>query len=174
MPRPIDTLELFYAHALAIEREAAVRYHEFAEYFEEHDELVLAGLCRNLADHEERHFVKLQRDCRDMTLPPIDEAEYRWIDEGAPEAPAHELFYRVTNPHQLLQIALAGERGARRFFSHVARTTRDENVQGVARGMAREEAEHIAWICRAIEYREPLDWGLLLDRGIGPGAVAGH
>ena len=59
MHPPIETIEEFYANALAIEREAAERYDEFTRYFEDHDEDALAGLCRNLADMERRHFEEL-------------------------------------------------------------------------------------------------------------------
>ena len=49
MPRAIASVEEFYAHALAIEREAMERYDEFGAWFAARDEDVLAGLCWNLA-----------------------------------------------------------------------------------------------------------------------------
>ena len=44
---PIDSIERFYAHAIALEREAAERYAEFAVHFADRGEEVLAGLCGN-------------------------------------------------------------------------------------------------------------------------------
>lgn len=174
MPRPIDSLELFYAHAIAIEHEAAERYGEFARYFEAKQEPVLAGLCRNLAANERHNWEVLCRASEGMELPPIEDSGYHWIDAQAPNAPAHELFYRVSSPQQLLQVALAAERSARRFFSGVARTTRDGAVRAVARHMAGEEAEHGRWVRQALEYREPLDWHEVLVEALGPGHGPGE
>lgn len=173
MPRPIDSLELFYAHALAIEREAIERYEEFRTYFRDRGEDVLAGLCENIVREEHEHQRKLLRASRGLNLPVIDEARYHWLDDGSPEAPSHELFYRVTTPRQLLEIALAGELGARRFFRWVTRTSRDPAVRAAARSLSHEEAEHARWVMDALQYREPtLDWEQMIAAGCGPGVVA--
>ncbi len=173
MPAPIESLEQFYAHALAIEREAAERYVEFENWFHDRDEEVLAGMCRELARHELEHFQRLATLAQGLDLPPIPADRYHWIDEGAPEAPAHELFYRVATPRQLLEVALAGERHARAFFEWVARTAGNERVRRAAVELAEEEREHARWVRQAMQYREPhADWEKLLARGIGPGAIA--
>jgi ABC-type amino acid transport substrate-binding protein len=41
--------------------------------------------------------------------------------------------------------------------------------------MAREEAEHVQWVTRAIEYvrADGVDWEKLLDAGGGPGLALG-
>ncbi|HET9580970.1 MAG TPA: ferritin family protein [Usitatibacter sp.] len=173
MPRPIDTLELFYAHAIAIEREAVERYEEFTTYFRDRGDDVLAGLCENMAREEQEHHRKLLRAARGLELPPIDARRYRWLDEGSPEAPARELFYRVTTARQLLEIALAGELAARRFFRWVTRTSRDPAVRAAARTLSHEEADHARWVMDALQYREPtLDWEEMLASGVGPGVVS--
>ena len=172
MPRPIDSIEVFYAHALAIEHEAIERYEEFKAYFEDRGEDVLGGLCANMARGEREHHRKLLRAAKGMSLPAIDTARYQWLDSGSPEAPARELFYRVTTPRQLLEIALAGELAARRFFRWVTRTSRDPGVRAAARSLSHEEADHARWVMEALQYREPaLDWEHLIAQGLGPGVV---
>ncbi len=172
MPRPIDTIETFYAHALAIEHEAAERFAEFAAWFAEHDDAALAGLCRGIEEDERQRFHRLVGGAKGLELPAIEDARYRWLDTGSPDAPAHELLLRVANARQLLQIALDGERSARRFFAWVARTTRHPVVRQLARAMAREESEHLRCVQQALEYREPmLDWERLLAEGRGPGSL---
>jgi rubrerythrin len=173
MPRPIDTLELFYAHAIAIEREAIARYEEFQTYFADRGEDVLAGLCGGMVRAEREHHAKMVRMARGLTLPVIDTGRYRWLDTGSPEAPAHELFYRITTPRQLLEIALAGEIAARRFFRWVTRTSRDPQVRSAARVLAHEEADHVRWVNDALQYREPtLDWEQMMAAGLNPCLVA--
>jgi rubrerythrin len=174
MPRPIDTLELFYAHALAIEREAAERYEEFRAWFEDRGEEVLAGLCAGMAREERHHYERILRAARGRALPSIDASRYQWIDMASPEAPAHELVHRVATPRQLLEIALAGEVAARRFFRWVTRTSRDPGVRAAARSLAREEAGHVRWVTDALQYGDPMvDWDQMVAQGTGPGIVSG-
>jgi len=173
MPIPIATIEEFYAHALAIEREASERYAKFAEHFEDRSEEALAGLCRNLAKLELEHFEELAAGCGDMTLPAIAAGDYHWLDDGSPEAPARELVYRVATPRHLLEIALKGECRAREFFVWIARTAPARAVRELAAVMAAEEMEHIAWVRQALECHgaTAADWDALLAEGLGPGAV---
>lgn len=161
--RPIRTVEEFYAHALAIEREAAERYGEFETWFFERGEEVLAGLCRNLAQMENAHFLELVRASRHLDLPPYPD-DYQWLDRGSPEAIAREVFYRVAEPRHLLEVALHAECNALAFFEWVERTTSDESVRALARGMAAEEQQHVEWVQKALEYNPAahVDWEKLL------------
>lgn len=171
MPRPIDSLPVFYAHALAIEHEAAERYEEFTVYFRDRGEEVLAGLCASLARHESAHHAKLTQASSGMNLPRIDPTRYQWLESGSPEAPARELVYRVTTPRQLLEIALAGELAGRRFFRWVVRTSRDPRVRAEARNMCHEENEHVRWVMDALQSRESgLDWEQMIAAGTTPGS----
>jgi rubrerythrin len=150
MPQPIRTVEEFYAHALAIEREAAERYEEFVGYFEERD-AALGALCKKLAVLEREHFEELAGACAALELPVIPESDYRWLASGPAESSAREVFYRIATPSHLLEIALDAERRAREFFVHVARTAPIRAVQELASVMAAEEAEHAEWVSRALE-----------------------
>ena len=160
MPRPIRTVEEFYAHALAIEREAAERYSEFETWFFDRGEEVLAGLCRNLAQMENEHFLELVRASAHLKLPAIGVSGYQWLESGSPEAAAREVFYRVAEPRHLLEIALHAECNALAFFEWVARTTNDDSVRLLARGMAAEEQQHVEWVQKALQYHPSrhIDW----------------
>jgi len=155
MPRPIATVEEFYAHALAIEREAAERYEEFAAWFASRGEDVLAGLCANLAGFEREHYGQLVRGCQALAIPAINPGDYLWLADAPPETGARELFYRAAKPQHLLEIALEAELRARDFFVEVARNSPTRTVRELAAIMAAEEAEHIAWVTQAIEYHTP-------------------
>lgn len=153
MRKPIDSVERFYAHAIAIERQAAERYTEFISYFGDRGEDVLAGLCRNLAELEREHLGQLLRASAHLQLPAIASNEFQWLESGSPEAAAREFFYHVANPRQLLEVALHAEMCACDFFEWVARTTGDAQVRSLARVMASEESQHVQWVRRALEYR---------------------
>jgi len=173
MHPPIETIEEFYANALAIEREAAERYDEFTRYFEDHDEDALAGLCRNLADMERHHFEELATSSLSMKLPAIPHGLYGWLEGNSPEAPAREMLYRIAQPRHLLEIALATEWRAREFFAGIARTSSSLTVRELAAVMAAEETEHVQWVRKALEYHNATgaNWEELIEAGIGPGAL---
>jgi rubrerythrin len=174
MPAPIKTVEEFYAHALAIKREAAQRYEEFTDYFERRGEDALAGLCRNLAHMERGHFEDLKAACMNLKLPAIAEGRYHWLEGDSPEAPAREMLYRIANPRNLLEIALAAEWRAREFFVGVARSSASLTVRELASVMAAEEAEHVKWVRQALEYHATTgaNWEEMIEAGIGPGSVS--
>lgn len=174
MPAPIATIEEFYAHALAIEREAAERYEEFAAHFEDRGDEVLAALCRNLATLERGHFEELAASCASLALPPIAAVGYRWLEGASPEAPARDLLYRIASPRHLLEIALAAEWRAREFFVWIARTAPSLAVREQASVMAAEETEHVRWVREALEYHVTTgpSWEEMLAHGAGPGIVA--
>ena len=64
-------MEEFYAHGLAIEREAMERYAEFAAHFAGQGEDVLSRLCATLARFEGEHYQDLLRASKDLELPMI-------------------------------------------------------------------------------------------------------
>jgi rubrerythrin len=150
---PIATVEDFYAHALAIEHEAAERYAELALYFSDRGEDTLAGLASSLASMEREHFDALAAACATLTLPAIDPRRYQWLEADAPESAARELLYRLATPRMLLEIALAAEWRAHEFFAGIARSSPSKEVCELASEMAAEERQHVQWVRDALEYR---------------------
>jgi len=165
MRKPMTGVEEFYAHALAIEREATERYVEFEAWFRDRGEDVLAGLCANFAQMEAGHLRELEVRCRSMQLPAIAAGDHRWLDVGPPEAPARELFYRVAEPHHLLEIALQAEMNALSYFEWVARESVDPRVRALATELADEERDHVKWATQALEYHPSrrIDWEAVLQ-----------
>lgn len=151
-PAPICSVEEFYAHALALEREAGERYREFADWFRNRGEEALSGLCTTLADAEGAHFREMVAACRHLELPTVPEGEFRWLEGDSPEAPGRDLFYRVVRPAELLKIALGAELNATAWFDWVARTSTDPRVRTLATGFLAEEAGHVRWVEEALDY----------------------
>jgi rubrerythrin len=157
-------VEEFYAHAIAIEREAMERYAEFEQWFRDKGEEVLAGLCANFAQMEAGHLRELESACRGMNLPTIAAGEHQWLEVVSPEAPARELFFRVAGPRHLLEIALQAEINALSYFEWVARETIDPSVRVLAEELAAEERQHVRWATQALEYHPSrrIDWEAVL------------
>ncbi len=155
-----------YAHALAIEREASARYLEFAEHMADERNDHVATLFRSLAKFEAEHVHQLLEATRQMELPEIATGQYAWLDDGAPETAAHDLLFRLMTPHDALEIALAAERRAQRFFDDVYETATDDQLRDLALDMAREEADHVDWVERALKANpDPhIDWEKVLEQ----------
>lgn len=150
-----------YAHALAMEKEAAERYAEFASRMADEGNDEVAAVFSRLARQEGEHCrALLDRDGAGERLPP---ERYRWLDAGAPEAAAHDLVFRLLTPRQALAIALDAERRAREFFTTAARVATDPQARALARRLAAEEDEHIAALL-AVMARTPAppDWERVL------------
>lgn len=138
----IDNAAELYVHAIAIEREAGERYTELAARMADEGNKELAALFRRLADLEYEHLAALRRRTAGVPLPAL-EADYSWLDAGAPETAAHELVFRLMTPRQAVAIALQAEKRAHAFFTHVQRVATDPALRALAREMAAEEQAHI-------------------------------
>ena len=143
------TAEL-YSHAIAMEREAADRYAEFAGTMDEQANHAVAALFRMLASLEGRHLEELERRAGGLALPPLD-ADHSWPRGEGPETPAHRQLSRAMTQRQALGIALEAEKGARAFFEQAARVAPDADTRALAEEMAAEEAHHAVLIERLLQ-----------------------
>lgn len=146
----IRSTAALYAHALAIEQEAAARYRELAQFAADHGNAPAAALFAHLAAREAQHAGSIAARAKGLDLPALKPWEYGWLDDGPPEKVAHELVFRLITPHDALKMALEAEQRSRDFFEHVFATATDPDVKLLAAGLAQEEAQHVEWIERAL------------------------
>ena len=146
----IESAAELYAHAIAIEREAAERYGEFAERMRDEGREALADVFGLLARVEQEHLETLLSRTEGIALPAIAEDRYKWLDSGAPETPARELFYRLMTPRHALTVALHAEQRAHAFFEHVYWTSSDPALRALAKEMAAEEREHVDMVSKML------------------------
>ncbi len=164
--RYIESPGELYAHAIAIEREAAERYGEFAERMADEGRDELADVFSLLARVEQEHLETLLARTEGIALPAIAEDRYKWLDSGAPETPARELVYRLMRRRHALAIALHAEQRAEAFFEHVYWTSSDPALHALAKEMAAEEREHVEMVSKMLgDTPEPaLDTTLIFAR----------
>ncbi|MDT3734683.1 MAG: ferritin family protein [Denitratisoma sp.] len=143
---PIGNLAECYANALAIEREAASRSAQFAEYLEDHGEQATAALFRKLARFEQQHVEELERRSAGMPLPALRPWEFSWLDDAPAEQVDHQFVFHLMTPHDALKIALGAEKRAQALYEQAIAASEDPEVQRLARELAGEEIEHIAWL----------------------------
>lgn len=141
------TLHEFMAQALAMEREAAERYAEFADILDTHNNPEAAALFRTLAGVEARHAEHIlnRMGWDERAVPPVP-AHRSWPGFEAPETvPIDEVHY-LMQPWHALQLALAAEQRAHAFFATLAEAATTDAVRDAARQMQAEEAQHIEMI----------------------------
>ncbi len=143
---PIGNLAECYANAIAIEREAAERCAQFAEFLEEHGAQDTAALFSRLARFEQQHVEELERRSSGMPLPALRSWEFNWLDNAPAEQVSREIVFHLMTPHDALKIALGAEKRAQALYEQAIATTADPEVKRLARELAGEEMEHIAWI----------------------------
>jgi rubrerythrin len=157
-------LEL-YAHAIAIEREAAERYSELAERMDDEGREELARVFGELAQMEAEHLEALERRTAGLALPDIPQDRYQWLESGGPETARHELVFRLMTPRQALAIALAAERRAQAFFEEIAWSAADPALRALAREMLSDEGEHVEIVRRMLEVTPaPLGAAVVFER----------
>jgi rubrerythrin len=137
----------FLARAWTMEVEAAERYASFADAMDQHNNREVAELFRKLARIEQLHADQLLEESLSKRPPVLPPGGLQWDGggEGPESASPGELHYRM-QPYHALQIALACEKKANRFFTQFASKTDDAKVRKAALEMAEEEAEHVRLI----------------------------
>jgi rubrerythrin len=163
--RPLTAAEL-YAHSIAIEREAAERYSEFAERMSDLGNDVAAEIFATLARLEAEHLDELIKRTEGMALPQLAEHEYRWLDAGAPETAARELVFRLMTPRHALEIALASEKRAAAFFESMVLAAEDPMLRALATEMAADETDHIVMLEKLLETTPSpiVDWASIYEK----------
>ena len=156
--KPIGTIVECYAHAVAIEREGAARYAEFAELMAERGEEATAELFEQLSRFDARHADALSDRAGSMTLPYVSPVTHSWVDDAPPEAVSHELLQLMT-PHDALMIALDNEGRSQALFEQVLAVSEDPEAKRVAAEMSAEQAEHIRRLQEALaKAPRPIEW----------------
>lgn len=139
-----DSLVLFYAHSVELEREARDRYTEFAESLATHHNDAVARFFSRMADEAQLHLDEVAALAGDLELPSLPAWDFDWPDAEAPEtAPYESLHYRMSL-RDAMQLALDNERAAEAFYRDYAQRSDDPRVVRIATAFADEEATHAA------------------------------
>ena len=141
-----STLDELMAQALVMELDAAQRYNEFADMMETHNNPEVADWFRKMAVIEGKHAAQIMAEMgwqeapERIATPPVFEGF-----EAPESAPVDDVHY-LMQPWHVLQLALANEERAERFFAHLASVATVESVRQAALELQQEEREHVALV----------------------------
>jgi len=148
-PKPSHDYSEFMQRAYAMELEASERYAQFAEQMDGHNNREVAELFRKLSGIEALHAKRILEEMRWPSLPALPPA-YAWEGPEGPETAPFESVHYLMQPYHALEIALACELQAQKYFESIAAGRVPEKVRITAREMAQEEREHVmlirAWL----------------------------
>ncbi|MDP1924905.1 MAG: ferritin family protein [Thiobacillus sp.] len=148
----MEDINLFLAHAVELEREAARRYEELADSMRTDGNVAVEAFFRQMAVFSRKHLALAAERGGFRQIPALTPAEYVWPDGLSPEQFDWIGVDCLIDANNALALALDGERRGRAFYAGIAAATGDPEVRTMAREFAEEEAEHVAelekWIGR--------------------------
>jgi len=133
-PTPPRTLPELIAQAIAFERDAASRFHEYAAYMADVGQDGIADIFRRLEIVERAHMEALQACVDGGKLSGLHATRVA-LDLAFPRAPR--------NVREALVMALAAERRAEIYYRYAAANSPNPFVRGFAADMAAGEHRHV-------------------------------
>lgn len=149
--QPHDNVDLFLAHAIKLEQEAALRYAQLADAMGAAGNRDAEKIFRKLAKFSQMHHAEARARAGFHEIPKLTPGEFQWPDIESPETAAIWGADPLIAKDEALQIALDAERAAHAFYAEVLAATSDPEVAAVAREFVDEEGEHVQWMLRWIE-----------------------
>jgi rubrerythrin len=148
--------------AIFIEERNATIYHQFAELFAEFhdpDSLEIAGAFWDMANEERQHGTLLQsryfdrygnRPCAITEEDIRDFIEVPRLENG--EVFSVRQLKNSRSPRELaLQVAVASEQGAQRYYTRLSEMTEDTELRALYRELADFETDHTDWLQRKMD-----------------------
>jgi len=144
----MESVEEFLAHAIEIEREAALRFGQLADAMDSAGNREVGKLFRRLAGYSQLHLndARLRSGFRD--LPAMMPGDYQWPDIESPETAAIWAADPFIGREQALQVAIEAESASFAYYTDIMQGTDDPEIRAFAKEFADEEAQHVAELQR--------------------------
>jgi rubrerythrin len=148
----MDDVNLFLAHAIQLERDAARRFEDLMHSMQTAQNREVEGLFRRLGEFSRQHLKAAMARGGFRTLPELSPADFQWPEGVTPEAAGWHGVDQGLDVLGALMLALEGERSGHAYYDAIARSSGDPEVVRMARSFAEEEAQHVSelerWVAR--------------------------
>lgn len=159
----IETLADLFGAAYQLEIDAVERYRLLADQMEVHNNPELVAVFRDLAKAEGIHAEEIRQQAGEIDVVAHAARIGGWRRGESPEEADLSAAHYMMTPWHALQLALAGEKRALSFFSHIAETAKDPKVRKMAEEFVEEEAEHVNLVHRLLRKYPPPPSGWAQD-----------
>jgi len=141
----MDSVEIFLAHTVRLEQEAALRFEQLADAMQTAGNREVAQLFKRLAHFSRLHLADATARSGFREIPKLDPLEFEWPDIESPETAA----IWATDPFiGCEQVALDAETAGLRFYSDILDKTNDPEIKRFAQEFVAEESQHVAELDR--------------------------
>ena len=140
----MNNVELFLAHAIQLEREAARRYEELSAAIGTDGNAVLKEFFNRMARFSRLHLADAMARGGFREVPVLSPEEFSWPDGVAPEVADWAGADAFMDARSALLLAMDSEQRGHAYYAAVATTTTDAELKALATEFADEEAEHLA------------------------------
>jgi len=144
----MDSVEVFLAHSMKLEEEAALRFGQLADAMTSSGNAEVGKLFRRLADYSRMHMSDARNRSGFRDIPDIKPGDFEWPDIESPEVAA----IWAADPHlgreAALEVALDAESASLAYYTDILNTTDDIEIRRFAKEFADEETQHVAELQR--------------------------
>ena len=152
----IGSVAQFLAFAVRVEEEAANHFDGLADDMERCGNQEVAELFRQLSGYSRLHLEEAKTRAGAIDVSGLTPGDHIWPDLVTPEQTSLWAGDPDLSKRDALKAALEGERLGFEFYHHVAETSRDGEIRGLAKEFAKEESEHVEILERWIERENAL------------------
>lgn len=146
----MNNVELFLAHAIQLEREAARRYEELSAAMGTDGNVELKSFFNRMAHFSRLHLADAMARGGFREVPVLSPEEFSWPDGVAPEVADWAGADAFMDAHSALLLAMDSEQRGHAYYAAVAATTTDAELKALATEFADEEAEHLAELTKLL------------------------
>ncbi len=140
----MDSVEIFLAHTVRLEREAALRFDQLADAMQTVGNREVAQLFKRLAHFSRLHLADATARSGFRDVPDLGPLEFDWPDIESPETAAIWATDPFIGCEQALQVALDAESAGLRFYQDILDQTEDPEIKRFATEFVAEEGQHVA------------------------------
>jgi rubrerythrin len=140
----MNDIQVFLAHAIQLEYEAARRYEELKAAMTTHGNREAAAFFARMAEFSRMHLKDAMTRGGFHDIPHLKADEWAWPDGVSPEQAAWAGVDGLIDVPTAMRLALDGEERSQLFYAAIVAETTDPEVRRMAREFAAEEAEHVA------------------------------
>lgn len=146
-----DTIEVFLAHAVNLEREAAERFGQLADAMDAAGNREVGKLFRRLGEYSRLHLTDAKMRSGFREIPDIPQTELNWPGFESPETAAIWAADPMIGREEALQIARNAEQAGLDYYKSVSESSSDPEIKALAKEFYLEESEHVAELDKWIE-----------------------
>lgn len=146
-----DTIEVFLAHAVNLEREAAERFGQLADAMEAAGNGDVGKLFRRLGEYSRLHLTDAKMRSGFREVPEIPPSDLVWPGFESPETAAIWAADPMIGREEALEIARNAEQAGLDYYKDIFNATKDPEIRMLAKEFFEEESEHVAELDRWIE-----------------------